>query len=47
MARSSEMTMEKAVKEVRRRRMFQEIESDILTAKALDFVVTNATVTVA
>ena len=47
MARSSDMSMEKAVKEVRRRRMFQEIESDILTAKALDFVVSNATVTVA
>jgi trigger factor len=47
MARSTDMSMEKAVKEVRRRRMFQEIESDILTAKALDFVVSNATVTVA
>jgi len=45
MAQSAQITLEKAVKEVRRRRMIQEIESDILTAKALDFVVAAATVT--
>ncbi len=46
MAQSAQITLEKAVKEVRRRRMIQEIESDIITAKALDFVVESATVTV-
>ncbi len=46
MAQAAEMSLEKAVKEVRRRRMVQEIESDLLTAKALDFVVSNATVSV-
>ena len=46
MAQSAQVSLEKAVKEVRRRRMVQEIESDILTAKALDFVVASATVTV-
>jgi trigger factor len=47
MAQAAEISIEKAVKEVRNRRMLQEIESDIRTAKALDFVVANATVSVA
>lgn len=46
MAQSAEMSIEKAVKEVRKRRMLQEIESDIRSAKALDFVVGSALVTV-
>ncbi len=46
MAQSGGISIEKAVKEVRSRRMLQEIESDIRAAKALDFVVASATVTV-
>jgi len=46
MAQAGGISIEKAVKEVRNRRMLQEIESDIRAAKALDFVVANATVTV-
>jgi trigger factor len=44
-AQRAEMTLEKALKEVRRRQMFQQIQSDIVTAKALDFVVSQATLT--
>jgi hypothetical protein len=33
------------VKEVQSRRMLPQIESEIIAAKALDFVVANATVT--
>jgi hypothetical protein len=31
---------------MRKRRVFAQVRSDILTSKALDFVVSNATVTV-
>jgi hypothetical protein len=39
------MPVEKAIKEVSRRRMLQQIENDIVTAKALDFVLAHAVVT--
>lgn len=45
-AESSEMTFEKALKEVSKRRVIPQIQSDILAAKALDFVVSAATVTI-
>jgi trigger factor len=45
-AKGSEMNFEKAVKEVSKRRLVPQIQSEITTAKALDFVVSAATVTV-
>jgi FKBP-type peptidyl-prolyl cis-trans isomerase (trigger factor) len=45
-ARENDMTVERVVKEMRKRRVFAQVRSDILTSKALDFVVSNATVTV-
>jgi len=45
-AKGADMTFEKAVKEVQSRRMLPQLESEIIAAKALDFVVANATVTV-
>ncbi len=44
-AKGSEMNFEKAVKEVSKRRLVPQIQSEITTAKALDFVVSAATVT--
>ena len=45
-ARENDMTVDRVVKEMRKRRAFAQVRSDILTSKALDFVVSNATVTV-
>ena len=45
-AEGAEMTFEKALKEVSKRRMLAQIQSDIASGKALDFVVSVATVTV-
>jgi trigger factor len=44
-AKRAEMSVEKAIKEVSKRRMLQQIENDIVTAKALDFVLAHAVVT--
>jgi trigger factor len=44
-AKRADMTVEKAVREVSKRRMLPQIENDILTTKALDFVVAHAVVT--
>jgi trigger factor len=44
-AKRAEMSIEKAIKEVSKRRMLQQIESDIVTSKALDFVLSHAVVT--
>ncbi|NBV86391.1 MAG: hypothetical protein EBS01_09055, partial [Verrucomicrobia bacterium] len=46
LAKGAEMTFEKALKEVQKRRMFPQIESEIIAAKALDFVAASATVTI-
>lgn len=46
MAQEMEMSFDKALKEVSKRRLVPQIQSDILAAKALDFVVSAATVTV-
>lgn len=43
-AKRAEITIEKALKEVSKRRMLPQIENDILTTKALDFVVAQAVV---
>ncbi len=45
-ARRADMSVEKAIKEINRRRMFPDIEAEITAAKALDFVVEHASVTV-
>ena len=45
-AKGAEMTFEKAVKEVQKRRMLPQIESEIIASKALDFVVASATVSI-
>ena len=45
-AKGSEITIEKALKEVGKRRLVPQIQSEISTAKALDFVVSAATLTV-
>jgi len=45
-AKGSEITIEKALKEVSKRRLLPQIQSEIATAKALDFVVSAATVTI-
>lgn len=45
-ARQSDMTMDRMVRELQKRRGFSQVRSDILSSKALDFVVSNATVTV-
>ena len=45
-AKGANMTFEKVAKEVQARRMLPQIESEIIAAKALDFVVASATVTV-
>lgn len=45
-ARRADMSVEKAIKEINRRRMFPDIEAEITAAKALDFVVEHATVTI-
>jgi hypothetical protein len=39
------MSVEKAIKEVSKRRMLPQIETDIITSKALDFVLSHAVVT--
>jgi trigger factor len=44
-AQRADMSIEKAVKEVSRRRMIQQIENDIVTNKALEFVVSHAVIT--
>jgi trigger factor len=44
-AKRADMSLEKAVKEVSRRRMLQQIENDIVTNKALDLVVSHAVIT--
>jgi trigger factor len=46
LAKGAEMTVEKAIKEVQKRRMLPQIESELVAGKALDFVVANATVTI-
>ena len=46
LAKGAEMTFEKALKEVQKRRMFPQIESEIIAANALDFVAASATVTI-
>ncbi len=44
-AKRAEMPIEKAIKEVSKRQMLPQIETDIITAKALDFVLAHAVVT--
>jgi trigger factor len=44
-AKRAEMPIEKAIKEVSKRQMLPQIENDIITAKALDFVLAHAVVT--
>jgi trigger factor len=44
-AQRADMPLEKAIKEVGKRGMIQQIESDIVTSKALDFVLSHAVVT--
>jgi trigger factor len=44
-AKRAEMSVEKAIKEVSKRRMLPQIETDIITSKALDFVLSHAVVT--
>jgi trigger factor len=45
-AQRNNMTIDRVVRELRRQGAFPQVRSDLLTAKALDFVVSNATVTV-
>lgn len=45
-AKGSEITIERALKEVNKRRLLPQIQSEIANSKALDFVVSAATVTV-
>jgi trigger factor len=45
-AKESNMSLDKALKEVSKRRLLPQIQSEILTAKALDFVASAANVTV-
>ena len=44
MAERADMTVERVLKEVRKRGLLSQIESDIVTAKALDFLVAQAVV---